>query len=157
MESKRNRAPASAFRSSSHCRHAHSRQAQFSGRDRCRARRDLGHLLGSVQTRKSSERKLLPETRNSDHVLLLRLQQRKGVSMDAPLHTIHGLFAQLGLSSETGDIDEFIAAHRPLGKGVTLASAPFWTTSQGTFLAEQIVEDADWVGVVDELNERLSK
>lgn len=76
--------------------------------------------------------------------------------MEAPIHTMSSLFAQLGLSAEAADIDQFIAAHRSLGKNVALCSAPFWTQAQRTFLAEEIIEDADWVGVIDELNARLS-
>ena len=77
--------------------------------------------------------------------------------MEAPLHTMGSLFAQLGLPSEASDIDDFIAAHRPLGKGVALGRAAFWTPAQRTFLTEEIIEDADWAGVIDELNVRLSK
>jgi hypothetical protein len=76
--------------------------------------------------------------------------------MEAHIHTMSSLFAQLGLSPEAADIDQFIAAHRPLDKSVALCRAPFWTQAQRTFLSEEIIEDADWVGVIDELNERLS-
>lgn len=76
--------------------------------------------------------------------------------MEAHLHTMSHLFSQLGLPSEPVAMDAFIAAHRPLGDGVTLCRAHFWTVSQRSFLAEEMIEDADWVGVIDQLNVRLS-
>lgn len=76
--------------------------------------------------------------------------------MDARTHTLNNLFAQLGLPSESAAIDDFIAAHGPLDHGVALYRAPFWTPAQRGFLKEEIIEDADWAGVIDELNERLS-
>lgn len=76
--------------------------------------------------------------------------------MDANQHTLSNLFAQLGLPEEPAAIDAFIAAHRPLGNGVALYRAPFWTATQRAFLKEEIIEDADWAGVIDELNVRLS-
>ncbi len=75
--------------------------------------------------------------------------------MDANLHTMSNLFAQLGLPAEPADIEDFINAHRPLAEGVALYRAPFWNVSQRTFLKEEIIEDADWAGVIDELNGRL--
>ena len=76
--------------------------------------------------------------------------------MESSLHTMNNLFAQLGLPSEPAEIDDFIAAHRPLGNGVALYRAPFWTAAQRAFLKEEIIGDADWAGVIDELNSRLS-
>lgn len=76
--------------------------------------------------------------------------------MNAHLHTMSHLFAQLGLPAEPSAIDNFIADHRPLGDGIVLCHASFWTTSQRNFLREEFVGDADWVGVIDELNVRLS-
>ena len=76
--------------------------------------------------------------------------------MDANLHTMSNLFAQLGLPTDAAAIDAFIAAHRPLGNGVALYRAPFWSSAQRSFLKEEIIEDADWAGVIDELNLRLS-
>jgi hypothetical protein len=32
---------------------------------------------------------------------------------------------------------------------------PFWTEAQRSFLKEEIIEDADWAAVIDELNGRL--
>jgi hypothetical protein len=83
-------------------------------------------------------------------------QRNKGVRMEAHTHSMANLFAQLGLSAEPTDIDSFITSRRPLSHGITLDCAPFWTEAQKTFLKEEIIWDADWVGVVDELNSRLS-
>ena len=76
--------------------------------------------------------------------------------MEANLHSMSSLFDQLGLPSEPTDIENFIAIHGPLGEGIVLYRAPFWSASQRAFLKEQIIDDADWAGVIDELNARLS-
>lgn len=76
--------------------------------------------------------------------------------MEANLHTMSNLFAQLGLPAEPAAIEDFIAAHRPLGNEIALYRAPFWSASQRTFLKEEIIEDADWAVVIDELNSRLA-
>ncbi|WP_153109546.1 DUF2789 domain-containing protein [Propionivibrio limicola] len=75
--------------------------------------------------------------------------------MEANVHTLSNLFAQLGLPSGSAEMEDFIASHRPLGNDVALYRASFWTPAQRTFLKEEIIEDADWAGVIDELNERL--
>lgn len=74
--------------------------------------------------------------------------------MDA-MHTLHQLFAQLGLPSEPPAIDAFVSAHRPLANDVALYRAPFWTPAQRSFLKEEIIEDADWAAAIEELNARL--
>lgn len=76
--------------------------------------------------------------------------------MQTQQHTMNNLFAQLGLPSDEAAVEEFIAAHRPLESGTALYRAPFWSTAQRTFLKEEIIEDADWAAVIDELNGRLS-
>ncbi|MGB7501023.1 MAG: DUF2789 domain-containing protein [Azonexus sp.] len=76
--------------------------------------------------------------------------------MEAQLHTMSNLFAQLGLPADPTAVDDFIAAHRPIGNSVALYRAPFWTAAQRAFLKEEIIGDADWAGVIDELNARLS-
>lgn len=76
--------------------------------------------------------------------------------MQAQQHTMSNLFAQLGLPSDEAAVEEFIATHRPLESGTALYRAPFWSTAQRTFLKEEIIEDADWAAVIDELNGRLS-
>lgn len=75
--------------------------------------------------------------------------------MQAQLHTLSNLFAQLGLPADDKAVENFIAAHRPLDNGTALYRASFWSPSQRTFLKEEIIEDADWAGVIDELNGRL--
>ena len=75
--------------------------------------------------------------------------------MDTQLHTLNKLFAQLGLPADSEAIDRFIATHHPLDNGIALYRAPFWNSAQRSFLKEEIIEDADWAGVIDELNSRL--
>ncbi len=75
--------------------------------------------------------------------------------MDKSAHRFTELFAQLGLPSDEPGIRAFIAAHSPLGADIMLADAPFWNAAQAAFLREEIVEDADWAEVVDQLNAAL--
>lgn len=75
--------------------------------------------------------------------------------METTQHTMTDLFAQLGLAATPLAIDEFIRTHGPLGNQVALYRAPFWSGPQRGFLKEEIIEDADWSGVIDELNSRL--
>lgn len=70
-------------------------------------------------------------------------------------HSITHLFAQLGLPSETSDIEAFIEAHAPLAHELKLADAPFWTAAQAGFLKSELDEDADWSAVIDTLDARL--
>ena len=72
--------------------------------------------------------------------------------MDLSTHSVSDLFAQLGLPNEERDIEAFVASHRPLPGGARLADAPFWTEAQARFLRDEILEDADWAEVVDQLN-----
>ena len=75
--------------------------------------------------------------------------------MQAQLHSMTNLFAQLGLPSDEAGVETFIAAHRPLKNDVALYRAPFWSDAQRAFPKEEIIEDADWSAVIDELNGRL--
>jgi hypothetical protein len=75
--------------------------------------------------------------------------------MENQLHTMCNLFAQLGLPSEESAVENFIAAHRPLENDIPLYRAPFWSAMQRDFLKEEIIGDADWSSVIDELNGRL--
>lgn len=75
--------------------------------------------------------------------------------MESSIHTLNNLFAQLGLPSEDSQIDDFINTHRPLASSLSLSEAPFWTPTQATFLYEEIMKDADWAEVIDQLNARL--
>ena len=72
--------------------------------------------------------------------------------MQAPTHSLSALFKQLGLTDDPAAIDRFIKQHSPLPQGCQLADAPFWDKSQADFLREEILEDADWAEVVDQLN-----
>lgn len=76
--------------------------------------------------------------------------------MNSSQHTMSNLFAQLGLPADPSAIEDFIARHRPLDSAVALYRAPFWSSAQRDFLKEEIIEDADWAGVIDELNGRLA-
>lgn len=75
--------------------------------------------------------------------------------MQTQMHTMNNLFAQLGLPSDDAAVERFIASHRPLENGIALYRAPFWSAAQRAFLKEEIIEDADWASVIDELNGRL--
>lgn len=75
--------------------------------------------------------------------------------MHTDFPTLNSLFAQLGLPSSADEIETFINQHAPLPAAVHLAEAPFWASAQAAFLREQILGDADWAEVVDQLNMRL--
>lgn len=75
--------------------------------------------------------------------------------MEKPVHQFTELFDQLGLPAELNAINHFIDIHTPLAPDITLADAPFWTASQAAFLREEILEDADWAEVIDQLNSAL--
>jgi uncharacterized protein DUF2789 len=75
--------------------------------------------------------------------------------MEAPMHNLNNLFAQLGFASDEGAIGNFITTHSLLPTSMALSEAPFWTPAQAAFLREEILKDADWAEVIDELNVRL--
>lgn len=77
--------------------------------------------------------------------------------MDIGFHQLRDLFAQLGLPHEAADIDRFIARHRPLADDVRLEDAPCWTTAQARLLREELLVDADWAEVIDQLNLALRR
>ena len=72
--------------------------------------------------------------------------------MESPVHSLPSLFKQLGLPDDALSIERFVAVHSPLKPELKLEDAFFWTGSQKAFLREEILEDADWAEVVDELN-----
>ena len=72
--------------------------------------------------------------------------------MSPLFHDFSDLFAQLGLYSDKASIGAFIQGHSPLDSEVRLEDAPFWTPAQAALLEEKILDDADWAGVVDQLN-----
>ncbi|HET8731059.1 MAG TPA: DUF2789 domain-containing protein [Moraxellaceae bacterium] len=72
--------------------------------------------------------------------------------MERSFHRFSDLFEQLGLPSDAAAIDNFLDRHSPLPDEVALADAPFWTTAQASLLKAEVLEDADWAEVVDQLN-----
>jgi len=72
--------------------------------------------------------------------------------MNAPHHRLEELFAQLGLASNAPAIQAFFKTHAPMPSGQSLADAPFWTEAQSRLLKEEMLGDADWAEVVDQLN-----
>ncbi|WP_295464330.1 DUF2789 domain-containing protein [uncultured Pseudomonas sp.] len=77
--------------------------------------------------------------------------------MELPVHDLTTLFEQLGLDSDPASIDAFIASHSPLPEAVKVSEADFWSPAQKAFLKDEIMEDADWAPIVDELNVRLHR
>ncbi|PPC94154.1 MAG: hypothetical protein CTY33_04985 [Methylotenera sp.] len=75
--------------------------------------------------------------------------------MESSIHTLNNLFEQLGLPSDDMAIENFIKTHRHLATNLSLSEAPFWSPAQATFLCEEIIKDADWAEVIDQLNTRL--
>ncbi|WP_434628092.1 DUF2789 domain-containing protein [Pseudomonas sp. Z6-14] len=77
--------------------------------------------------------------------------------METPIHNLPALFKQLGLPDDAVSIDQFIASHSPLKPELHLADAFFWNESQRQLLRDEILEDADWAVVVDQLDVPLRK
>lgn len=75
--------------------------------------------------------------------------------MDNSYHRFSEMFAQLGLPDSEEGIREFLVRHSPLPPEVRLEDAPFWTPSQAALLREELLEDADWAEVIDQLNNAL--
>ncbi|MEY4593007.1 MAG: hypothetical protein RIR18_1902 [Pseudomonadota bacterium] len=75
--------------------------------------------------------------------------------MNTNLHSMTNLFSQLGLPNSPEEMDKFFELRRPLGNEVALYRASFWSESQRNFLKEEIIEDADWAMVIDEMNSLL--
>ncbi|HEY1028330.1 MAG TPA: DUF2789 domain-containing protein [Pseudomonas sp.] len=75
--------------------------------------------------------------------------------METPVHDLPALFKQLGLPNDAASINAFISTHSPLPAGRSLADAAFWSPAQAALLREEILEDADWAEVIDQLNLRL--
>ena len=81
----------------------------------------------------------------------------KELVRESPTHSLPSLFKQLGLDNDPVSIDQFIATHSPLKPELHLADAFFWTESQAAFLRDEILDDADWAEVVDQLDVLLRK
>jgi len=75
--------------------------------------------------------------------------------MEKSHHRFSELFAQLGLPSDPAGIGGFLAAHAPLAADIALADAPFWTAAQAAMLREELLGDADWAELVDQLSNAL--
>ena len=74
--------------------------------------------------------------------------------MDTTESSMTNLFLQLGLPAEKAQIAAFIRDHQ-LAEDVRVSEAPYWNDGQRQFLREQLVVDADWAIIVDELSEAL--
>ena len=77
--------------------------------------------------------------------------------MEQHTHTLSSLFDQLGLDNEDESIEWFIALHKPISDDIELHKAIFWSDSQASFLKQMKDEDADWSGIVDQLDVMLRK
>ncbi|WP_180683223.1 DUF2789 domain-containing protein [Tepidicella baoligensis] len=77
--------------------------------------------------------------------------------MESPYHHLGELFAQLGLPDDPASIGQFIESHSPLPDDMPLHEAPFWTEAQRALLREELLEDADWAPVIDQLNVALRR
>lgn len=75
--------------------------------------------------------------------------------MNSPTHAFSELFEQLGLPASDEEIRQFLTLHHPLDPEVLLPNAPFWTPTQAAFLREELLKDADWAVVIDQLNASL--
>lgn len=62
------------------------------------------------------------------------------------------LFEQLGLARDAPAVAAFIRGHAPLHGNIRIEDAVFWSPTQAALLREKIQDDADWCGVVDQLN-----
>jgi hypothetical protein len=71
------------------------------------------------------------------------------------MRTMTTLFDQLGLRSDREAIEAFVAAHSPLPAATRLHQAPFWSKAQSDFLRDELLEDADWASIIDELDAEL--
>lgn len=75
--------------------------------------------------------------------------------MERFFHKLPELFSQLGLPSDERGIQEFLFVHSPLDARISLSEAQFWSPEQASLLQEKILEDADWVAVIDQLDTAL--
>jgi hypothetical protein len=75
--------------------------------------------------------------------------------MEPQAHTLSSLFGQLGLDAQITSIDKFITVNRTIPRNVELHEATFWNASQASFLKQMKDEDADWAGIIDQLDVML--
>lgn len=72
--------------------------------------------------------------------------------MSPHFHRFGELFEQLGLPADMSDIAAFIENRSPLHPDTRLEDATFWSPAQAALLREHLQDDADWAGLVDQLN-----
>lgn len=72
--------------------------------------------------------------------------------MSPQYHQFCELFAQLGLPSDVNDVAAFIRKNAPLPPHVRLEEAAFWSPAQAALLRDELLRDADWAELVDQLN-----
>lgn len=77
--------------------------------------------------------------------------------MNQSYHRFTELFLQLGLPSDVDGIKHFLENHSPLDPSIRLENAPFWTQAQSNLLRDEILQDADWAEVIDQLNAALRR
>jgi len=77
--------------------------------------------------------------------------------MNQSYHRFTELFLQLGLPCDVDGIKHFLENHSPLDPSIRLENAPFWTQAQSTLLRDEILQDADWAEVIDQLNAALRR
>lgn len=77
--------------------------------------------------------------------------------MNQSYHRFTELFLQLGLPSDVDGIKHFLENHSPLDPSIRLENAPFWTQAQSTLLRDEILQDANWAEVIDQLNAALRR
>ena len=75
--------------------------------------------------------------------------------MNSSYHRFSELFLQLGLPADVDGIKYFLDSYRLRDSSVRLENAPFWTEAQASLLKDEILQDADWAEVVDQLNVAL--
>lgn len=74
--------------------------------------------------------------------------------MDTSVHSLRGLFAQLGLDNTEQAMADFIRQHR-LSAQQAIQDAPFWNSAQAGFIRESMKQDAEWSDAIDKLNTLL--
>ena len=72
--------------------------------------------------------------------------------MSANFHHLAELFEEMGLPPDPYAITAYIRNHSPLHSSIRLEEADFWSPSQAELLHQFILDDAEWVGMVDQLN-----
>jgi hypothetical protein len=75
--------------------------------------------------------------------------------MESQAHTLSSLFDQPGLDAQNTSIDNFISVNRKIPRNIELHEAAFWSASQASFLKQMKDEDADWAGIIDQLDVML--